>query len=147
MMVAEEVAMPDIPYRAIILATTGLIFAIVPQSPDEASAKRPKVTVLCLPPGGTAPMPCGVARSNSLIELSLGGPAAPPNYLVFSEVDPIGPPRTVRTALPATASVGGALRVALPRQLCAYPDVGRWRVKLASSGPQDMSVGTVSVRC
>lgn len=146
-MVAEEVAMPDIPYRAIILATTGLLFAMVPQSPDEASAKRPKVTVLCLPPGGTAPMPCGIARSNSLIELSLGGPAAPPHYLVFSEVDSIGPPTTVRVALPAAAVAGGALRVAVPRQLCAYPDVGRWRVKLASSGPQDVSLGALSVRC
>jgi hypothetical protein len=92
-------------------------------------------------------MPCSVARSNSLIELSLGGAAAPPHFLVFSEVDPIGPPKTVRAVLPATAVAGGALRVPMPRQLCAYPDVGRWRVKLASSGPQDMSVGTVSVRC
>lgn len=139
--------MPDVPYRAIITATTGLLFAIVPQSPDEASAKRPKVTVLCLPPGGTAPMPCSVARSNSLIELSLGGPAAPPHYLVFSEVDPIGPPKTVRAVLPATAVAGGALRVPVPRQLCAYSDVGRWRVKLGSGGRQDVSVGTVSVRC
>jgi hypothetical protein len=138
--------MPDIPYRTLLLVSLGASLTLVSPIVDPAAASRPKVTVLCLPPGASAPRPCEAAMPNSMLELDLATIPALPNHLIFSEVDAIGPPRSVSVQI-KTPGRAGPVRLALPRQLCAYRDVGRWRVEVATADQRRTSIGAVTVRC
>ena len=138
--------MSDIPSRLFSLAPLIALLTVVSPHSQPALASRPKVTVLCLPPGAPAPRPCAAAMPNSLLELDLAAVPAIPNQLIFSEVDSIGPPRLVRVQI-RPAGRAGPFRLAVPRQLCANRDVGRWRVAAASADQRRTTLGALTVRC
>ena len=138
--------MTDVPTRALLLTALGAFLTATPLVTDSAAARRPSVTILCLPPGGTKPVACATAARNSLIEVH-PGPMSAPHYLIFSEVDAVGPPRIVRVPVAAAARQGGPVQIGIPQQLCAHPDVDRWKVRLATGGSRPTSVGAMTVRC
>ena len=136
--------MIELPCRALLLVAAGAILTVIPQPMDSAAASRPKVKVLCLAPGSSQPMPCGSASANSLIEDNLGNAAPAPRYLIFREVDAIGPPRVVR--VPISAAPGAAVRVGVSPQLCVSR-YDRWRVQLDSGAARPSTIGALTVRC
>ncbi len=137
--------MIDIPARALLLGAAGAILASTFPTTATAAAKRPQLRILCLPPGGTSPMPCSIARRGSIFEVAVPGGTA--GHLVFSEVDPVGPPRIVRVPLARGPGPGSAVRLGVPPQLCAYDSVERWRVRLVTGPARRTSIGAVTVRC
>ena len=84
------------------------------QSASSSPRKPPKITTLCLPPGGSKPMPCRMATSGTQLSLRLaqdGGPA--PHTLIFREV---GSGRTVPVKLQPKWFIDHGVQ--LPAELC-----------------------------
>ena len=98
------------------LGLCAALMLALPQSADSSPRKTPKMTVLCLPPGGSKTIPCGMATRGTKLSLRMtqdGGPA--PHTLIFREV---GSGRTVPVKLqPKWISDHGM--IPLPAGLCA----------------------------
>ena len=139
--------MIDIPCRTLFCVAVGSAVSLAIATPAASAVKRPTIKTLCLPPGGTTPMPCAAAGASSLFEIDAGAVSAQGStMLIFTEVDAVGRPRVIRVPAAGVAA-GRPLRMTVPRQLCGDEGGTRWRVQLVSGSLRPVSVGAVTTRC
>jgi hypothetical protein len=134
--------MVDIP-KPLLLVAAAPFLAFAPIS--AASAHRPSLTIFCSTATGGVPVQCRSAMRDSVLEVDLDNAPAVPHSLVFREVDAVTQPRIV--SVPLGAPTAQIVRLTLPAQLCAFPDIVRWKVLLGNGALPRTSVGAVTVRC
>lgn len=139
------------------LALAGALSLALPTSAAGQAGKSPKSIAICLPPGGTAPVPCGTARAGQTIRLQLATTSLPrgPINLLFSEEATAGQaPRTASVIIPPSISRDGGYEVTVPSALCAAgrDRMGNFEIQhLMSTYNQaetiSRSLGTVAIAC
>lgn len=115
---------------------------------------KPKISILCLPPSGTKPVPCPTAVAGSTLRLALeGSNDAAPGAIVFTEVVSGRKPKVARVTVSADSRASdGAYLITVPRHLCTKDKMGNYEIQhlmsqynQAESAPR--SIGTLTITC
>jgi hypothetical protein len=139
------------------LALAEALSLALPTPASGQAGKTPKSVAMCLPPGATAPVPCGTARAGQTIRLRIATTNLPtgPINLVFTEDVASGQAsRTAGLTIPPAISRDGGYEVTVPAALCASgrDRIGNFEIQhLMSTFNQaettSNSLGTLTVAC
>ena len=94
------------------------------------AAKKPTVIVLCLPPGGTRPVPCSTAAAGSTLHLDTDLRGSVPLRVTLISVSGVG--RASVQARPVPGRDGSYL-ITVPRHLCGKDKLGNFEIQIATS--------------
>lgn len=139
------------------LALTGALLLAFPTSTAAQSGETNENDAICLPPGGTGPVACGIARAGQTIRLRVATTRLPtaPIRLVFSEEGAIGQPaRSADVMVPPNLSRDGGYEVPVPEELCSTGRnrTGKFEIQRVMDGLDQASsfrrsLGTITVAC
>lgn len=94
------------------------------------ATKKPNLIVLCLPPGGTKPVPCATAAAGSTLHLDTDLRGSVPLRATLISVSGAG--RASVQARPVPGRDGSYL-ITVPRHLCAKDKLGNFEIQIATS--------------
>jgi len=118
------------------------------------AANMPKITVLCLPPGGSKPVRCGTATRATVLKLRLERVATkPPRFLIFRAPGAAGSARVASVNLQPKWFLDHA-QVKVPPQLCDGAAGQHFEIQIltsemnqAESASDVHSIGFFQMRC
>ena len=156
--------MSDIAWLRSAMASTALLALSTPaltQTPGRIAAapmpapagKTPKITLGCLPPGGTAPKPCATANRSTVLSLRAQQPATRQSrFLVFRAIGTAG--RSARVKLQPKWFIDHSMEIKVPAELCRGAAGQQFEIQVllsdmqqAESSPGAQSIGSFQLRC
>jgi hypothetical protein len=143
--------------RIATIALAGVSLLALPTATPGQAGKTPKSVAMCLPPGATAPIPCGTARAGQTIRLQVATtslPTGPINLQFTEEVATGQAPRMANLTIPPAMSRDGGYEVTVPSALCSTgrDRMGNFEIQHLMSTFNEgettpFSLGTMTIAC
>lgn len=139
------------PLLALAVAANAQLWSPLSTVPrPNASAKKPTLTIKCLPPGGTKPTPCSSARAGDMVQIDADMPLKIFVRPAQATHKPITGPTTISPRpLP---NRNGSYVLTMPKHWCAGRAGEQMRLQihlqeLQNSGGDADSLGYFQMRC